>query len=263
MIQLKRYGRPTAEPPLFAIPGLDGSAGSVEPVVSRLAEKREVVVVDFSGENNATLEALVEEIGGAVEAAGAGRFDLMGQSIGTILAARLAARPELEVRRVVLTCTFSRARWGLLKWVVRLTRLSPRWLYRLTSPLTIALSCGPVGDGGKHPAFAASRDSDPKAVARRTAWQIGKDFGPELAAIPAPLLILMGERDRFVPDAAEEIIKLRRLLAKRPARVESIANAGHIFLPSAAIAAATGWIESFLSEPETAPAPDQAVVRAQ
>jgi pimeloyl-ACP methyl ester carboxylesterase len=250
MIQLKRYGRPATAPPLVAIPGLDGSAGSVEPIVSRLAERREVVVVDFGGENNPTLEALVEEIAAALAAAGgiAGPFDLLGQSIGTIMAARLAARPGQAVRRVVLTCTFSRARWGLLKWVVRLARLTPRPLYRLTSPLTIALSCGPVGDGGKHPAFAASRDSDPKAVARRTAWQIGRDFGPDLAAIPAPLLVLMGERDRFVPDAAEEINKLRRLLAGRPARVEAIANAGHIFLPSAAIAAAVGHIEPFLGE---------------
>lgn len=246
-IKLHHYGEATAEPPLLAIPGLDGTSGSIQPVVARLAQGREVIVVDFSAERNATLEGLVAEIAAAVKEEGCPSLDIMGQSIGTILAAQLATTPGIPVRRVVLTCTFTRLRWTVLKWVVRLTRLSPDWLYRLTSPLTIALSCGPVGDGRDHPAFAASRNSDKEVVARRTSWQINRDFSTDLARIQAPLLILMGEKDRFVPDAGEEIGKLRALFAGRPgARVEGIPDAGHIFLPSAAINAATNRIEAFL-----------------
>lgn len=247
MIQLQSHGAAGGAPPLVAIPGLDGTIGSIEPIVQRLAKTRQVVVVDFSAERNQTLEALVEEIAVQLAARGDAALDIMGQSIGTIIAAQLSVLPQLSVRRVVLTCTFTRARWTMLRGVVWLTRLSPRFLYRLTSPLTIALSCGPVGDGRRHPAFAASRNSDKNAVARRTAWQIKRDFSPALACIEAPLLILMGQNDRFVPHAGREIAALRALFAGHAAaHVHAVPNAGHIFLPSAAIDEACDRIEAFL-----------------
>ncbi|OGO32907.1 MAG: hypothetical protein A2Z03_07940 [Chloroflexi bacterium RBG_16_56_8] len=247
MIQLIRRGKATTDVPLLAIPGLDGSTGSIEPIVTRLAEQREVIVVDFSAETNPTLEALVAEIADGVRAEINTTLDVMGQSIGTILAAQIATQHSLPVRRVALTCTFTRLRWTTLRWVVRFTRLSPVWLYRLTSPLTIAISCGPVGDGRNHPAFAASRNSDKRAVARRTAWQIDRDFSHDLVKIRSPLLILMGDSDRFVANAEREIAALRELFAGHSrAQVMTVPNAGHIFLPSAAIDFACAQIELFL-----------------
>lgn len=247
MIKLIPFGQAAAAPPLFAIPGLDGSIGSIEPVVKRLAQQREVIVIDFSADNSETLEQLVAEIASAVKNEGRPLIDIMGQSIGTILAAQLASSYDLPVRKVVLTCTFTRLRWNVLKWTAALTRLTPGFLYRLTSPLTIALSCGPVGDGRHHPAFAATRASNKTLVARRTTWQIDRDFSADLVKIEKPLLILMGEKDRFVPNAGQEIQKLRTLFANRPAQIEGVADAGHIFLPSAAIASAAARIEAFLT----------------
>ena len=246
MIRLIRLGKTAEAPPLFVVPGLDGTIGSVEPVVTRLAQKREVIVIYFSAETKPTLESLVTEIAAVVKAEGRSPIDVMGQSIGTIFAAQLATLHGLPVRRVVLTCTFTILRWKTLQWVVSLSRLSPGWLYRLTSPLSIIISCGPVGDGWKHPAFTATWNSDKDAVVKRTAWEINRDFGPDLAKIQSPLLILMGERDGFVPDAAQEVKKLRQMFANRPARVDTIPNAGHIFLPSKAIALASEKIEEFL-----------------
>ena len=40
----------------------------------------------------------------------------------------------------------------------------------------MAIACGPVGDGGKHPFLAGVANSDQKGVARRNKWQIGRDF---------------------------------------------------------------------------------------
>ena len=246
MIRLIPYGQTTDQPPLFAIPGLDGAVGSIEPVVKKLARQREVIVVDFSADNSETLDLLAANLAEAIQKEDRPVIDIMGQSIGTILAAQLATLHGLPVRKVVLTCTFTRLRWTALKWVAALTRLTPSFLYRLTSPLTIALSCGAVGDGRHHPAFEATRDSNKQTVAQRTAWQINRDFSTDLVKIEIPLLILMGEKDRFVPDAQQEIKKLRSLFANDPAQIETIPNAGHIFLPSAAIAAATAKIEGFL-----------------
>jgi pimeloyl-ACP methyl ester carboxylesterase len=247
MIGLIRLGSPTSAPPLFAIPGLDGSIGSVEPIVKQLARQREVLVVDFSGETQPTLEALAAEIADTIRAEGRSAIDVLGQSIGTILAAQVASRHNLPVRKVVLTCTFTILRWNVLRWVVSLSKITPTWLYRLTSWPSVAISCGPVGDGGRHPCFAGAREADKRVVAKRTAWQIDRDFSADLVRVQAPLLILMGDSDRFVPNAPREIAKLRTMFAQRPtARVDVIPGAGHIFLPSAAIALAVQKIEDFL-----------------
>ena len=248
MIRFIRIGVPTHLPPLYAVPGLDGSIGTVEPVVKALAQRREVIVVDFSAETNPTLEALASEIATQIRTEDQSAFDILGQSIGTIVATQVATLHQLPVRKVALTCTFTILRWRLLRLVVTLLKFTPTWLYRLTAPLTIALSCGPVGDGGQHPAFAAARQADKTAAIRRTAWQIDRDFAIDLARIQAPLLILMGDSDRFVPDARREIARLRQLFAQQPAaRVDVIPGAGHIFLPSPAIRLAAAKIEEFLA----------------
>lgn len=247
MIRLIRLSPPNGSPPLYAIPGLDGTIGSVEPVVKRLAETREVIVVDYSGETQATLEDLAAEIAATIRAEGRPTFDLLGQSIGTILTAQVASLHNLPVRKVALMCTFTILRWRLLRLVAALTKFTPRWLYRLTSPLTIILSCGPVGDGWHHPCFEGTRNSDQRVVAKRTAWQIDRDFAIDLARIQQPLLILMGDSDRFVPDAAAEIAKLRQMFASHSdTRVDVIPGAGHIFLPSLAIRVAATKIVEFL-----------------
>ncbi len=247
MIRLLRFGTPTQSPPLFAIPGLDGSIGSIQPIVEALAKQREVIVADFSAETNSTPEALATEIANVIKAEGRDTIDVMGQSIGTILAAQVASLHGLPVRKVVLTCTFTILRWKLLRLVVTLSRMAPLWLYRLTSWLSVAISCGPIGNGGHHPAFAAARDADKNVVAKRTAWQIDRDFAHDLVRIRGPLLILMGGSDRFVPNAKKEIAKLRMMFAPQPAAsLDVIPDAGHIFLPSAAVALAVAKIEEFL-----------------
>ncbi|HZY44566.1 MAG TPA: alpha/beta hydrolase [Anaerolineae bacterium] len=247
MIRLLRFGTPTQSPPLFAIPGLDGSIGSIQPVVEALAKQREVIVADFSTETSSTLEALATEIAKVIKTEGRDTIDVMGQSIGTILAAQVASLHGLPVRKIVLTCTFTICRWNLLRIVVALSKLAPAWLYRLTSWLSLAISCGPVGNGGHHPAFAAARDANKNAIAKRTAWQINRDFSHDLVRIRVPLLILMGGNDRFVPDAKKEITKLRRMFEPQPAAsIDVIPKAGHIFLPSAAVALAVAEIEEFL-----------------
>jgi pimeloyl-ACP methyl ester carboxylesterase len=127
-------------------------------------------------------------------------------------------------------------------------RLTPRWLARRTSALSVILLCGPVGDGRDNPAFADAKNADQAGVAKRTGWEIDRDFALDLVKIRQPLLVLMGERDRFVPNLNKEVERLRDLLIDHPASVETIPNAGHIFLPSAAVALAAEKIAAFLEQ---------------
>jgi len=245
MINLIELGVQTELPPVIVIPGIDGTIGSVEPVVSNLAHHRKVIVADYSGEDNPTLDSLGAELTEACSALPLEEFDLLGQSIGTVLTAAVAGDLHQRIRRVALMCTFTRLRWGILRVSTFMMRLTPDWLYRLTTVPLMAGVCGPVGDGWDHPFFAASKSAEKEAITKRTAWQIDRDFTPELKSITSPLLILMGEKDRFVPDAEEEIAKLTRLFIDQNAEVLTIPEAGHVFLPTPAIRQAAELLKEF------------------
>lgn len=246
-VRLIPYGRPSHRNVLVAVPGLDGSAGSVAPVVERLSASRRVLLVDYSAEKHPTLGGLADEIADTVASAVSAPVDVLGQSIGSILAADLACRPAVGVRRVVLVSTFTVLRWRTLAAASALIRRTPAGLYRRTAAPLMGLVCGPVGSGRDHPFLDAVRSSDPAAAAKRTQWEVGRDFSVELSALAAtgrPTLVLMGAADRFVPDVGSETARLAELFG--PVSVASVHGAGHVFLPDEAVAEAVERIEDFL-----------------
>ena len=243
-VRLRPFGAVDAPgPPLVAVPGIDGSPGSVAPILERLGRQRRVLLADYSKERHDSLEALAAEVAELVKWVGE-PVDLLGQSIGTIVAAEVAATEGVPVRKVVLIATFTKLRWNLLRVSNMLTRLTPRPLFRLTAGPLMALVCGPVGDGRQHPFLPAVRNSHPGDAARRTAWQVGRDFAVELGRVRQPTLVLMGADDRFVPDARAEIAKLRGIFGDDA--VVAIPHAGHVLLPTPAIEQAVKEIEAFL-----------------
>lgn len=243
-VRLQAYGEAHGAPPLVAVPGLDGSIGSIEPIVRRLAGRRRVLVADYTAERNRTLEDLAAEVSAAVGAEVDGEVDLLGQSIGTLVAAQLAGGGSLSVRRTVLIGTFTRVRDLALRIANALSVVSPYVVQRMSGPALMALVCGPVSDGWRHPFFAAARASVFSRTRRRTAWQVGRDFSGLLRSIDGPLLVLLGESDRFVPPGDGQRVRG----AVPPAgRVVGIPGAGHVLLPSAAIARAAEEIDAFLA----------------
>lgn len=250
-VRLRRYGPSGGATPLVAVPGIDGSVGSIAPIVEELARSRPVVVVDYSSEQNPTLEALAQEVTAAVTSAGLGPVDLMGQSIGTVVAALVAASGQVEVRRVVLVATFTRARWFALRVANLASQMTPGILYRLSVVPLMAAVCGPVGGAWRHPFFAAVRRADPVSTRRRTAWQIDRDFGPHLRAIPQPVRVVMGRRDRFVPDAGAAISTMRSMFGS--GAVVEVEGAGHVMLADSAVARTVAAIAEFTAGPDPAP----------
>ena len=246
MIKFLHYGEQSDVIPLVAVPGIDGSVGSIKPLVDGISPRREVIVVDYTEENNATMQGLAEEIAEKIRTDIQRPFHLSGQSIGTIVASKID-NLDLPVQKVILTGTFTKLSPFPLRLSVISMKLSPDWLYRLTTRPVLSYVCGPVRDGADHPFFETSKKSDKSDISRRTEWLIGPDFSSDLEKITSPLLILMGEKDRYVPDAAEEIKKLRTLFRdKENCRIEVIRDAGHVFLPSEAIETAIQNINRFL-----------------
>jgi len=242
-VRLRTYGAGAAGPPLVAVPGLDGSVASIEPVVERLAADRRVLVADYTAEHNPTLESLAAEVAAAVRAEADGDVDLLGQSIGTLIAAEVAASGAVPVRRIVLIGTFTRVRDAVLRATNGLSALSPYALQRTSAPGLMAVACGPVGDGRRHPFFAASRRSVFSRTRRRTGWQVGRDFSSLLGRLDRPLLVLLGGSDRF--PARGDAKRVRAAVAPG-GRIVTIPEAGHVLLPSAAVERAAAEIDAFL-----------------
>jgi len=232
-----------AHPPVVVIPGIDGQRDSVAPIVDRLGQRRRVLLADYAAEVEPDLDSLAEAIAELIPET----CDIVGQSIGTWLAAEVAQRRRERVGRVVLMSTFTRTRTISLWLSALMTRLSPRKIYRATAPRLMAVACGPVGDGGNHPFLAGVANSDQKGVARRTKWQIRRDFSSRLGSIPQPTLVLLGGDDRFVPRRRREFGRIRAQFTGGGDRVVVIPDAGHVFLPSAAIDRAADEIERFLA----------------
>jgi pimeloyl-ACP methyl ester carboxylesterase len=91
-----------------------GAEGTWAHLVEQFATDRTVIRPNFAGSDETvddggeiTIEALVEQVAAAIEDVGATPVDLVGFSLGAVVAAAVAAtRPEL-VRRLVLTAGWS------------------------------------------------------------------------------------------------------------------------------------------------------------
>ena len=229
--------------PIVVIPGIDGQPGSVTPIVEQLAQHRRVLLVDYSRELTGSPGDLADEIAQLIPE----RCDLVGQSIGTWLAAEVAVRRRAAVRRVVLVSPFTRVRNITLRGSALFTRLMPRWLYRSTTPGLMAVACGPVGDGKEHPFLDGVANSDQAGVARRTRWQVGRDVTDLFRSVEQPTALVLGGSDRFVPRRGREWKHLAEIFFRPDDRVEILEDTGHVLLPSESVDQAAKIIDEFLT----------------
>lgn len=110
-------------PPLVFLPGAGGSASSWRPVADRLADLGQVHVFGFPGFGGVPADPGVESLddlfGWLVERLPPGASDVIAQSMGGVLAARLALERPERVARLVLVATSGGvdvARLGAAEW---------------------------------------------------------------------------------------------------------------------------------------------------
>lgn len=245
MLTLEYFGTKTHKKLLIVIPGIDGSVGSVKPVVEELAKERQVVLVNYTQETNDLLDSLVDEIVAIVHEKIDEPFHVLGQSIGTVLAALASVQLGEHVNKVALMCTFTKLNWSKLRLSNFFMATMPDFLYKASSGPTMAYVCGPVGDGKDHPFFESSKIAPKKNIVKRTAWQIGRDFAEDLKRVEKPLLIIMGEKDRFVRNSQKEIERLREIFQGRDAVIKTTSKGGHVFLNSPSIKFAVSELTEF------------------
>lgn len=172
--------------PLVCVHGLSGSWRWWRPVLAPLAACRRVHLVDVP--RFATVAGFgpgdaADWLGRWLDAAGLEQVDLVGHSLGALLAAQLAGRRADTVRRLALVCPA-----GIP---------SRRSLVGSARPLLATLRSGP-------PALLVAVTIDglragPASLFRGGLYEIGLDLRPELRRLEAPTLLVWGEHDTLVP----------------------------------------------------------------
>lgn len=216
--------------PLVFLPGaLDGLEGS-DAVAERLGAERALIRIAWRPDDR--FDGLIARILSAADAAGAARFDLLGQSYGGWIAQCLARLHPQRVRRIVLSHSFA-------------LRPGDRWRFRLASGLLERMPLAlirPLLLKRIRRALAPLRRIDPALVDRHLATlrheMARPDFRGTLVAqqrcmagslmlqgrVTAPVLIVESDTDPLVGARARAALRARY----PDAAVQRFADAGHI-----------------------------------
>jgi pimeloyl-ACP methyl ester carboxylesterase len=248
-------------PPLLLIMGYAGTMETWDPLfVDTLARHYRVVIFDNAGTGATgalpaplTIDAMAAQTSALIDALRLGRTDVLGWSMGGMIAQALAVTHPGQLRRLVLCAAFP--------GTGRIIRPPQRQIDALTSgnPQATAAALFPADQGfafdamsaelSLYPAHATAPAATIAAQGRASlGWFAGRDVaGRETARIAAPTLIADGAEDRL--DAAFNAHVLAGLI--RHSTLLLYPDAGHAFLFQEG-APFLARVETFLSGPPRA-----------
>jgi len=225
-------------PPLVMIMGYPATMEDWDPrFVDALARHFRVVIFDNAGigathrlPGPPTIDAMARQTGALIHTLRLSRPDVLGWSMGGMIAQALAVLYPSQVRRLVLCATFPGTGATVPSTTITaLTRLEPQQVKTVLFPpsQTKAYNAYAAAISGYPPATVPSKAV--LAAQRRavTQWWTGKDpAGRKTAAISAPTLIADGAADWVDPVANARA--LARLIPA--ARLVLYPDAAHAFL---------------------------------
>jgi pimeloyl-ACP methyl ester carboxylesterase len=223
-----------AGPPVVLVPGTFSDRRAWHRVLGAFSPRFQCLLLDPRGTGASpdpgtpfTPDDLVEDVLAAMDAAGVDRADLVGHSLGAVVALLLAARHPGRVRRVVAAAP-------TLYMDAHLLAVMDHWEALARSGLgDEQLYAGLVLDAFGRAAFerlvpAVVHDMRRRPIARDTVLRYVacdrlQDLRPVAARIDAPVLIVAGEEDAL-PGVAQA-----RLVAEAVpgARLEVLGACGH------------------------------------
>ena len=177
-------------------------------VVDRFVDQRCVVTPDIGGSGDSTipdgplaLDTLVEQIAGTIGHAAPAPVDLLGDSLGAVVAAATAARYPSLVRRLVLVAGWvdsadPRHQLAFSTWA-RLERDDAQLGNRYG--LSLAVSPGFLTALGPKTIAEVVRQPTPADTERRIDLGLRIDIRDAARTITAPTLVISGRHDFLVP----------------------------------------------------------------
>ena len=227
---------PADGPPLLLISGIPGVVDDWGGFARSLARSRRVIAHDNRGGGGTTTTAgpyttrrLADDAAGLLDALGVERTDVLGVSMGGMIAQELALGHPDRVGRLVLGCTHAgvghaspqpreSARAFAMQtddWAERMRALSP-------------YAFAPGVDAAYLERFIEkkSRDvQDPEGYRGQVQAVLAHDTFDRLPGLACPTLVITGSDDQIIPAPSSD-----PLVARIPdARLEVIDGAGHLF----------------------------------
>jgi len=251
-----RVARVGAGEPLLLLNGLGANLEMWQPLVRELAGEREVIAFDLPGTGRSArpsrplrMRELANVVTGLLDQLGLERSDVLGYSLGGMVAQELAHRAPSRVHRLVLCATTP----GLPSLppdpLVTALMLTPAryWSRQLAELIVPIIAGGRTARDGRALEAGLSRRLLQPPSALGYLYQLyaltGWSSHPWIRGVRHPALVLHGDRDPVVP-----LANGRYLAQSLPhGRLEVIPGAGHLFLfdePDRAVPA----LVSFLSE---------------
>ena len=235
-------------PPLILIMGYGWTMEDWDPrLVHALAQHNRVVMFDNSGVGRTqqlppplTIDAMADQTSALIDTLGLGRPNVLGWSMGGMIAQALAVLHPAQVRRLVLCATYPGTGAAVVPSATARQASSdfPANQVSAYDTFRAAISEYPPAP----PASAGTKGAQSIADAD---WWAGTDAaGREIARISMPTLIADGVADQLVPAANDHI--LAHLIPG--ARLVFYPDAGHAFLFQEGTPFASR-VESFLTGP--------------
>ncbi len=249
------YERTGSGPPLLLIHGTGGDGRvSWSDLAPKLADRRTLLMPSYSGSNGSrdagidsgaplTVELLARQVGAvADDAAPEGVVDVIGFSLGAVIAAAYAAREPGRIRRLVLlagwpTSADARLQLGIRLWL-HLHQTDPDAFVRLAT--TLAFSPAFISGIGEAGVAELLRWQPSTGIRRQLELDLVVDLTADLPKITAPTLVIGCRQDQLVP--VENARALQRMI--RNSRYLEL-DCGHmagIEQPDALLSALRGFL---------------------
>jgi poly(3-hydroxyalkanoate) depolymerase len=227
-------------PPLLLITGLGASLDLAEPFERELTRRRlQAISFDAPGVGQSTAYAWPRRMPGVagtieamLDALGYDRIDVLGVSLGGVVAQQLARQAPHRVRRLVLAATGPGLGGVPGSPRVLLALATPR---RYVNPDYYRRVAGRIyGGGARRDPDALLHGSVARFIERPTLrGYVGQLYAiggwtsmPWLHRLPQPTLVLAGDDDPIVP-----LVNARILARRIPgARLHVVSGGGHLFL---------------------------------
>jgi pimeloyl-ACP methyl ester carboxylesterase len=175
-------------PPVVLVHGLSGSWRWWSGVAEKLAQRRRVYLLDLPPlRRRFEPRQLATWLGRWLEAVDLRKVDLVGHSLGGLVAAELAAkRPELVARLALVAPAGIPCGRGLVSRSLPLLETLYDVRAQLPTVVGDAVRAGPLG------------------LLRGAVFVSARDLRPALGGVRAPSLLVWGDRDRLVPTSIAE-----------------------------------------------------------